>query len=136
MKKILLAIALGVAAVAASLGLQSCQVEVVGPDYSYFEHRSFVAQDISGRFNWVLDFDYDNYFTITPYDFAGYRIYELDQYTGRYRVNFNTDEIYVDYYGYGTRSTWYFDGSYSDLHIYTPAGTGPVDNLVFYPYNY
>lgn len=130
------AFVLGLAAVSASLSLQSCDVEVVVPDDHYFELQSFVATDVSGRFNWILDFDRDNYFTLTPYDFEGYRIYELQQYTGRYHVNYNLGEIYIDYYGYDTRSVWTFTGRNPNVHIYTPYGSGPVDNLVFYPYNF
>lgn len=118
-----------------SVSMQSCYNISEVLDECSFEGRSFIAEDSSHRFNWVLDFDFNGGFTVTAYDFHGYRIYNLPQYCGYFRVNGLTKEVYLNFFGGGC-ATWTYTGIYSPSTIYTPWGTGYLDNLDFRPYYY
>lgn len=101
----------------------------------WWRGKSFIATDASGTFNWILDMYDDGTFYVTPYDFNGYEIYDIDAYSGNFTVDYNKNIIYVSYYGWSMNSMWYigYPGGYN-MTISTPVGYGPLDNLVFVPY--
>lgn len=125
--------------------LQACDDE---PYYRYdgwIEGRTFAAYSLPGSYNtlWVATFFYDGQFQVSPCDENGYVIPCMEIYRGNYTVDYQTQRIFVSYYGYSMNSMWTYTwwdqydpytGTYPDMEIYTSKGFGALDNLVFTPY--
>lgn len=119
-----------------AVSTQSCDDdEYIWGEPGWWDGQSYIATDASGTFNWILDMYGDGTFYVTPYDFDGYEIYDIEAYSGLYTVDYNQNIIYVSYTGYSMNSMWYinYPGGYN-MTISTPVGYGPLDNLVFQPY--
>ncbi|MDE6098282.1 MAG: hypothetical protein K2G24_05285 [Muribaculaceae bacterium] len=126
--------------------LQSCETDE--PYYnsgSWFAGRSFSAYARPGSYNdiWVADFFYDGHFQISPCDINGFVIPGMEIYEGNYTVNYDLGRVYLSYYNYSMNSMWTFNwwdeydnqtGTYPYMEIFTAPGSGPLDNLTFYPY--
>lgn len=114
------------------------------PGPGWFAGRAYAALAQPGSYNyqWIIDFEYDGSFTVSPCDIDGYSIPGMEVYSGIYNVDYDRGRIYLSYYGYSMNSMWNFQwwdeyddltGTYPYLEIYSSAGRGPLDNLTFYP---